>query len=106
MNRGKEPISTSMDKKGVVIVDDSPDNLRLLVGILSEQGYKVRPAPSGVLALATIRKDPPELILLDIMMPDIPTTQHANHQPLFSIASFYEINRIGGYVAESNLSIQ
>ncbi len=60
-----------MEEKGIVIVDDSPDNLRLLVGILSERGYKVRPAPSGVLALATIRKDPPELILLDIMMPDM-----------------------------------
>lgn len=55
----------------IVIVDDTPDNLRLLAGILKERGYKVRPAPSGARALATIRKDPPELILLDIMMPEM-----------------------------------
>ena len=55
----------------IVIVDDSPDNLRLLIGILKEQGYKVRPAPSGARALATVRKMPPALILLDIMMPEM-----------------------------------
>lgn len=58
-------------EKSIVIVDDSPDNLHLLVGILSEKGYKVRPAPNGVRALHTINKDLPELILLDIMMPDM-----------------------------------
>ena len=55
----------------IVIVDDMPDNLRLLASILQERGYKVRPAPSGNRALATIRKEPPSLILLDIMMPDM-----------------------------------
>ncbi len=63
--------SENFEAQSIVIVDDSPDNLRLLVGILSERGYKVRPAPSGVRALATVRKDPPALILLDIMMPDM-----------------------------------
>ena len=57
------------NEQSIVIVDDSPDNLRLLVEILHEQAYKVRPAPNGERALATIRKDPPDLILLDIMMP-------------------------------------
>lgn len=56
-------------EQSIVIVDDSPDNLRLLVGILHERGYKVRPAPNGDRALATVRKNPPDLILLDIMMP-------------------------------------
>jgi diguanylate cyclase (GGDEF)-like protein len=59
------------EKQSIVIVDDMPDNLRLLTGILYEQGYKVRPAPSGTRALATIQKEPPALILLDIMMPDM-----------------------------------
>ncbi len=63
------PKKSDLEKQSIVIVDDSPDNLRLLVGILSERGYKVRPAPSGIRALATIQKDPPALILLDIMMP-------------------------------------
>lgn len=55
----------------ILIVDDTPDNLRLLANILTEQGYKVRPAPGGVRALATIQKELPDLILLDIVMPDI-----------------------------------
>lgn len=59
------------EKQSIVIVDDMPDNLRLLTGILNEQGYKVRPAPSGTRALATIHKEPPALVLLDIMMPDM-----------------------------------
>lgn len=57
------------DYQSIVIVDDMPDNLRLLSGILKEKGYKVRPATNGPRALAAIQKEPPELILLDIMMP-------------------------------------
>ena len=53
----------------ILVVDDNPDNLRLLASILSEHYYKVRLAPNGERALATIRKEAPGLILLDIMMP-------------------------------------
>ena len=63
--------AAALDEQSIVIVDDMPDNLRLLVGILMERGYKVRPASSGARALATVRKEPPSLILLDIMMPEM-----------------------------------
>jgi signal transduction histidine kinase len=53
----------------ILIVDDVPANLQLLSGMLAERGYKVRPAPSGPLALEAARRSPPELILLDINMP-------------------------------------
>lgn len=53
----------------ILVVDDTPANLRLLAGMLTEQGYKVRPAPNGKLALAAARAAPPDLILLDINMP-------------------------------------
>jgi DNA-binding response OmpR family regulator len=53
----------------ILVVDDHPDNLRLLAGILNEHHYKVRLAPNGDRAVATIRKEAPGLILLDIMMP-------------------------------------
>ncbi len=53
----------------ILVVDDNPDNLRLLTGLLSDYHYKVRSASSGQRALATIRKETPDLILLDIMMP-------------------------------------
>ena len=53
----------------ILIVDDTPANLRLLAGMLTDQGYKVRPAPNGRLALTAARAAPPDLILLDINMP-------------------------------------
>ncbi len=71
MNAATGPLLAKTEEHSIVIVDDMPANLRLLNVILKDQGYKVRPAPSGTRALATIRKEPPELILLDIMMPDM-----------------------------------
>jgi two-component system, sensor histidine kinase and response regulator len=53
----------------ILVVDDTPANLRLLAGMLTEQGYKVRPAPNGKLALTAAQAAPPDLILLDINMP-------------------------------------
>lgn len=55
----------------VFVVDDNPDNLTLLVGILRRQGYRVRVADSGRRALEMIRALLPELILLDISMPEM-----------------------------------
>ncbi len=55
----------------ILVVDDIPVNLSLLTQILAEQGYKVRVAPSGRLALKSVESYPPNLILLDINMPDL-----------------------------------
>src|SRR6476620_243289 len=55
----------------ILIVDDTHANLQVLAGMLKERGYKVRPVPSGKLALLAARRDPPDLILLDINMPDM-----------------------------------
>ncbi len=55
----------------ILIVDDTLANLRLLAGILKEEGYKVRPAPSGPLGLSAARSKTPDLILLDINMPEM-----------------------------------
>lgn len=59
----------STPQANILVVDDTRANLRLLVGILSENGYKVRPAPNGQRALAVAQKYLPDLILLDINMP-------------------------------------
>jgi signal transduction histidine kinase len=56
-------------QQSILVVDDTPENLRLLSNVLTEHGYKARSAPSGKLALNTIQKELPDLILLDIMMP-------------------------------------
>jgi two-component system response regulator HydG len=53
----------------ILIVDDTPDNLTVLRKMLTEHGYRIRPAISGEIALKTIQSDPPDLILLDILMP-------------------------------------
>jgi sigma-B regulation protein RsbU (phosphoserine phosphatase) len=55
----------------ILIVDDTPANLRLLAGMLGQRGYQVRPVPSGKLALLAVESAPPDLILLDIRMPEI-----------------------------------
>jgi len=55
----------------ILAVDDNPNNLRLLISLLSGQGHEVRPATSGPRALATAAKEPPELILLDVNMPEM-----------------------------------
>jgi two-component system, NtrC family, sensor kinase len=53
----------------ILDVDDTPANLRLLAGMLTEHHYKVRPVPNGSLALGAVKAAPPDLILLDINMP-------------------------------------
>lgn len=53
----------------ILVVDDKPDNLRLLSIMLAEQGYKVRKAINGLMALTAVETARPDLILLDINMP-------------------------------------
>ncbi|MEM8828785.1 MAG: EAL domain-containing protein [Cyanobacteria bacterium P01_G01_bin.19] len=55
----------------ILIVDDTPDNLRLLSKTLIQEGYKVRCAVNGSMALLTIKAKLPDLILLDINMPEM-----------------------------------
>lgn len=55
----------------ILVVDDTPENLHLLIGILTEHGYDVRPAPDGDLALRSVQSILPDVILLDIKMPDM-----------------------------------
>jgi sigma-B regulation protein RsbU (phosphoserine phosphatase) len=55
----------------ILIVDDTPANLRLLSGMLAEQGYKVRSVINGQMALMATGAAPPDLILLDINMPEM-----------------------------------
>ncbi|MBF0410922.1 MAG: response regulator [Candidatus Riflebacteria bacterium] len=55
----------------VLIVDDTPANLKVLCEMLKGRGFKVRPVPSGKLALQAAEKEIPDIILLDIMMPEM-----------------------------------
>lgn len=55
----------------ILIVDDTVANLQLLSNLLKDEGYKVRPATSGKLALQAVQQIKPDLILLDIKMPEM-----------------------------------
>jgi len=58
-------------KEKLLIVDDTPDNLRLLSTMLESQGYQVKRAISGKFALEALQITKPDLILLDVNMPEM-----------------------------------
>lgn len=87
-------------QNNILVVDDTPDNLRVLVNLLGQHGYKVRPAASGERALLTIERKLPDLILLDIMMPEmdgyevcqqLKTNLNTRHIPVIFISALDEV---------------
>jgi diguanylate cyclase (GGDEF)-like protein len=62
---------TEVLKGNLLVVDDTPNNLRFLATTLGEQGYKVRSVTNGKMALTVAQAALPDLILLDIRMPDM-----------------------------------
>jgi CheY-like chemotaxis protein len=63
------PFQAKPQAKRILVVDDIEDNVSLLEAILTEEGYEVHTAKSGKSALAQIEASPPDLVLLDAMMP-------------------------------------
>lgn len=55
----------------ILVVDDNPQNLRVIKAVLTDLGHKVRVATGGRLALRSVRASPPDLLLLDVNMPDL-----------------------------------
>ena len=55
----------------ILVVDDTPQNIKLLGDLLRMKGYQVTTAANGEEALSSIAAEPPDLVLLDIMMPGL-----------------------------------
>lgn len=64
--------SVAVERKKIVVVDDEPVNLQVIINHLSLEGYEVIPAESGAVLLAELeRNNIPDLILLDVMLPSV-----------------------------------
>ncbi|QWV95175.1 hybrid sensor histidine kinase/response regulator [Geomonas oryzisoli] len=104
-----ESIPISSRTSDILIVDDQPANLQVLSEILKSNGFKVRPVPSGRLALGAAEKEPPDLILLDIMMPEMDGYELCrrlkempllSHIPVIFISALDEtVDKIAGFRA-------
>jgi len=73
-----------MNKNSILVVDDNPTNLGLLVDALAQEGFKVLAAEDGESALGILNHIRPDLILLDVMMPGIDgfeTCRHLKENP-------------------------
>ncbi len=67
----RESPSPETSAPSILVVDDTPANLQMLADMLKRRGYRARPVPSGRLALLASKADPPDLILLDVNMPEM-----------------------------------
>jgi len=81
----------------ILVVDDSPENLLVLVQILKANNYRTKPVKNGRLALKIARSSPPDLVLLDIDMPEMngyavcremKSDARLNHVPVIFISSY------------------
>lgn len=85
----------------ILVVDDIADNSFLLQTVLESEGYQVEIADSGCLALQKIEIAPPDLVLLDVMMPEMngfEVTQRIRQNPSLP---FIPILLITGYTEPS-----
>jgi len=87
-------IATGIDR--ILVVDDLPDNYFLLQTVLELEGYVVEVADSGRSALESIAFHPPDLILLDVMMPEMNGFEVTRHLRQNSSLPFIPIILVTG----------
>ncbi len=90
----------AVKKSDIVVVDDNRDNLRLLSDILQKRGHEPRPVSSGKMALDAICARPPDLVIVDIMMPEtdglevcrqLKAAESTRDIPVIFISALYEL---------------
>lgn len=97
------------ERRRILVVDDSADNLFLLQVVLEEEGYEVELADSGTSALAKIFASPPDLVLLDMMMPEmngIEVTQRLRQHDQFKELPIVIITAYEEDVVKQKLSVK
>lgn len=91
---------TDPGRFNILVVDDTPDNLKMLTHILTKHGYTVRPAINGKTALKAVQRLIPDLILLDIIMPgmsgyevceQLKADERTRHIPVIFISALHDI---------------
>jgi len=65
------PINHAQMRERILLADDVPENLSVLTAALEPEGYEILAVPNGAVALSVAAKARPDLILLDVMMPEI-----------------------------------
>jgi len=95
------------DPPCILVVDDTPSILQLLTRILTDYGYRVRPASGGKLALRSVAVETPDLILLDAIMPEmdgftvcqhLKAEKHSRETPVIFISALDEsVNKVKGF---------
>lgn len=98
-----------IERKGILVVDDTLASLKLVTDILIKEGYAVRPAASGEQAIASVEAELPELILLDAKMPgmdgfdvckQLKASQASRDIPIVFLSAFTDVEeRIKGFEA-------
>ncbi|MCP4105225.1 MAG: response regulator, partial [Desulfobacteraceae bacterium] len=93
-----DPISDA----NILIVDDNTDNLRVLSNIIKEHGCKVRSLRNAEAVFSSVLQSPPDIILLDIMMPDmdgyevceqLKADERTRDIPVIFISALHEIDK-------------
>jgi CheY-like chemotaxis protein len=64
--------------RSILVVDDDLDVLNVVVELLTEEGYRIRCACDGQAALQQIEREPPDLVLADVVMPEVDGVSLAN----------------------------
>ena len=96
-------------KADILLVVDTPENLRVLSQILTMYGYKARAVPDGILALTVARAAPPDLIMMDINMPGmdgyetcqrLKADERTQHIPVIFLSAMSEVeDKVKGFEA-------
>ncbi|MBO6513779.1 MAG: response regulator [Phycisphaerales bacterium] len=89
--------------QGVLIVDDNEQNLELLQAYLDDLGGPVRVVSDGLQAIESVKKDPPDIVLLDIMMPrmsgyqvckELKDSQETKDIPIIMVTALSEVGDV------------